>query len=267
MALLIHLTIYAALTFYAAGTATYIAGSQNSRAVRAAFILSAMGLLCNFLSLVFLTLGSKRLPLASGYEFILSFAFITVLIYLIYEIKSGPSSAGSVVMAISTLLALAGAILVPAQPVNQTLMPALKSPWLAVHVFTAVIAYSGFALAAGLAVIQLKKGDTKDENPVYRAVGVSFAFLSLSIVLGAIWAEQAWGSYWSWDPKETWALITWIVYAAYLHLYRQRGWSGKPAYLIVIAGFAFVVFTFFGVNYLMSGMHSYALSIPIVNLA
>jgi len=89
-------------------------------------------------------------------------------------------------------------------------------------------------------------------------VTFGFAALSLSIVLGAVWAEQAWSRYWSWDPKETWALITWIIYAAYLHLHRQEKWRGRNANIIVITGFILVLFTFFGVNYLLTGLHSYA---------
>jgi len=89
-------------------------------------------------------------------------------------------------------------------------------------------------------------------------VKCGFALLSLSIVLGAIWAEQAWGQYWSWDPKETWALITWLIYAVYLHLYRSREWRSNYARWMVIIGFLLVMFTFFGVNYLLPGMHSYA---------
>lgn len=82
--------------------------------------------------------------------------------------------------------------------------------------------------------------------------------LSLTIVLGAIWAEQAWGSYWTWDPKETWALVTWLIYALYLHLQRRLKWKGKTASIMVVAGFILVLFTFFGVNYLLPGLHSYA---------
>jgi ABC-type transport system involved in cytochrome c biogenesis permease subunit len=139
------------------------------------------------------------------------------------------------------------------------LMPALKSPWLTVHVLTAAIAYSSFALAAGMAMMELFREAVKrsQEESIYKIIAVGFVLLSLSIVLGAIWAEQAWGSYWSWDPKEVWALVTWIVYAIYLHLYRSGSLRGKTATLIVITGFVFVLFTFFGVNFLLSGLHSY----------
>jgi len=139
------------------------------------------------------------------------------------------------------------------------LMPALKSPWLTVHVITAAVAYAAFALAAGLAAVQFfPAGQSIKDDHIYLLVGGGFVLLSLSIVLGAIWAEQAWGRYWSWDPKETWALITWIIYAIYLHIYRSRDWPGTTTRWMVIIGFALVLFTFFGVNYLLPGLHSYA---------
>ena len=228
--------------------------------VKVAYILSVAGWLCTLLALILRTFSSGRLPLTTGADFILSFAFIAVFMYLGYERKRGTGNTGGVVMLIAALLILMAIVLMPQHPSSGALVPALKSPWLTVHVLTAIIAYSGFTLAAGLAVIELRTASTRRDNDIYRIVGVSFAFLSLSIVLGAIWAEQVWGSYWSWDPKETWALITWITYIIYLHLRRQQKWRGKPANLLVIAGFILVLFTFFGVNYLMSGLHSYAIT-------
>jgi cytochrome c-type biogenesis protein CcsB len=89
-------------------------------------------------------------------------------------------------------------------------------------------------------------------------IGFAFPMLTLCIVTGAIWANYAWGTYWSWDPKETWSLITWFIYAAYLHARLMYGWKGKRAAWMAILGFAAVLFTFFGVNYLIAGLHSYA---------
>lgn len=164
-------------------------------------------------------------------------------------------------MLIASLLLLFIVIYMPDQYKELTpLMPALKSPWLSIHVITAAIAYAGFTLAAGLSLVHLLRANqTEDiEKSIYQVVAAGFAMLSLSIVFGAIWAEQAWGSYWSWDPKETWALITWIIYALYLHLYKKREWKGKNVTILVIAGFVLVLFSFFGVNYLLMGLHSYA---------
>jgi len=163
-------------------------------------------------------------------------------------------------MLISALLVGSIIVLMKGQLGEATpLMPALKSPWLTIHVLTAAVAYACFALATGLAIIQLTRAETKiTDGIIYRIVAGGFVMLSLTIVFGAVWAEQAWGSYWSWDPKETWALITWIIYALYLHLHKRLGWKGKTASIMVIAGFVLVLFTFFGVNYLLSGLHSYA---------
>lgn len=247
------------LILYLAGAAGYFAGRRFAGLSRAAFWLSSAGLAANLLALVNRVSLSGRLPLANGYEFLLSFTFITVLLYLLYEIISGNKRAGGVVMLLNGLLTASIVLLMP-QHIGYTapLMPALQSPWLTVHVITAIIAYSAFTLAAGLAIIQLRNAVPDDDLSLYKIVSAGFAMLSLSIVLGAVWAEQVWGRYWTWDPKETWALVTWIIYAIYLHLHRQRGWRGNNARLLVIIGFLLMLFTFFGVNYLLPGLHSYA---------
>lgn len=254
-----HLLVYLVLCFYAAAAACYFIGYRKSLFLKISFWLSAAGLIANLLVLISRVSLSGRLPLANGYEFLLSFAFITVLMYIIYEIISDKKNAGGVVMLMNALLVVAIILLMPQQIGQATpLMPALKSPWLTVHVLTAIAAYSAFTLAAGLAIIQLRNAVSTEDTSIYKIVALGFAMLSLSIVLGAIWAEQVWGSYWTWDPKETWALVTWIIYAIYLHLHRQRGWRGNNARILVIVGFVLVLFTFFGVNFLLPGLHSYA---------
>ncbi len=255
-----ELLVYSTLGLYLIAAAFYFIGIKKASLLKPAWGITLIGLTFNLVLLIFRTVMGGRLPLTNGYEFVLSFSFLTVLMYVIYEYRTKSSQAGGVVMLINTLLFLSIVILMPSQ-INYIgpLMPALKSPWLASHVITAIVAYSAFALAAGLALIQLRHNvaHSDDEN-IYKIVVAGFATLSLSIVLGAIWAEQAWGSYWTWDPKETWALVTWIIYAVYLHLHRQKGWRGKNANILVVAGFILVLFTFFGVNYLLSGLHSYA---------
>lgn len=253
------LILVAVFIFFGAG-GCYFVGPKNVLASRAASILSVVGLLLILAALVMMTVTNRRLPLATGYEFILCFTGVMAAMYLYLEKTSDIKSAGGVVMLIAAALSLVTALQIPGQYMGTgPLMPALKSPWLTIHVLTAVVAYGGFALAAGMAVMHLA-GKSAPDAPysIYKVVAGSFAMLSLSIVLGAIWAEQAWGTYWSWDPKETWALITWIIYAIYLHLYQRRGWKGNNASILVIVGFVMVLFTFFGVNYLMSGLHSYA---------
>lgn len=262
MATLITAIIYLVLIAYALGAALYFYGARsgNEKALHTARLVTIIGFILNLLALITRTIIAGRLPLANSTEFMLWFAMITVILYLIYERKIGMKEAGGAVVLIAALLMLAVAVLMKGQlGVVTPLMPALKSPWLTSHVITAAIAYAAFALAAGLAVMQLIKTERKvSRETVYGIVAGGFVMLSITIVLGAIWAEQAWGSYWSWDPKETWALITWIIYALYLHLHRRLEWKGRTASIMVISGFVLVLFTFFGVNYLLSGLHSYA---------
>jgi len=125
----------------------------------------------------------------------------------------------------------------------------------------AALALSFLAGTAFLAVYDRRAGDEKAaalDRFNERAMGLGYLLLTAGIILGAVWANEAWGSYWSWDPKETWSLITWMVYTAAIHLRRTHGWKGRRMAWFSVAGFAFVLFTYFGVNYLMSSLHSYA---------
>ena len=154
----------------------------------------------------------------------------------------------------------------------KNLMPALRSNWLGFHVSTAIIAYGAFGVSFVLGVIFLLRDrmrargfldqhiPQRDKLDViaYRSVSLGLLFLTFTIFTGAIWAERAWGSYWSWDPKETWSLVTWIIYAAYLHLRIRRGWQGRAAAIFAVVGFACVIFTYIGVNTFLPGIHSYA---------
>jgi len=256
----IQLFVYCTLIFYLLAALIYFSAARLKSLAWIAPVLALAGFLTNTLALVARTMLVGRLPLANGAEFLLCFSWFTVLAYLLYERKSKNYHAGGVATLIAGLLVASILTLVPSQLGDvRPLMPALKSPWLTSHVLTAVIAYGGFALAAALAAIQLKKASPENgEEWIYKIVGASFLMLTVTIVLGAIWAEQTWGRYWSWDPKETWALVTWFVYAGYLHLRRQRSWRGQNSNLLVVGGFIFVLFTYFGVNFLFSGLHSYS---------
>jgi cytochrome c-type biogenesis protein CcsB len=151
----------------------------------------------------------------------------------------------------------------------------LKSHWLTFHVVTAIFSYGAFAVSFGLGLMYLLKtyfGENSNitglvsrfpdanflDELAYKLITFGFSFLTLVIVTGAIWANYAWGTYWSWDPKETWSLITWIIYAGYLHARLMYDWKGKRAAWLAVLGFTSVLFTFFGVNYLLPGLHSYA---------
>jgi len=113
------------------------------------------------------------------------------------------------------------------------------------------------AFVASAVLLCKKKEDMSLDAISYKMVAFGFLFLALGIITGAVWANSAWGTYWSWDPKETWSLITWFIYAIYLHVRFRKGWKGKAAAWLSVAGFLAMLFTYFGVNYLLSGLHSY----------
>lgn len=161
---------------------------------------------------------------------------------------------------VAALLGLAALLHAPVEP----LVPALQSNWLLIHVMVVMVSYSAFLLS-GIAAAWLLIG--RGRGPLgekdldgfsYRSMGAGFLLLALGIVSGSVWANEAWGSWWSWDPKETWSLITWISYAIALHLRRSRGWRGRRFAWLSLAGLACVAFTYFGVNYLLTGLHTYA---------
>ena len=153
----------------------------------------------------------------------------------------------------------------------QPLMPALKSNWLIAHVLACFLGYAAFAIAFGISIMYMIKAKDGGESQgllarfpendmldelTHQMIMFGFLFLSIGIITGAVWANSAWGRYWGWDPKETWSLITWFIYATLLHARLMRGWEGKRIALLSIVGFVAVMFTYFGVNYL-PGLHSY----------
>ncbi len=157
-------------------------------------------------------------------------------------------------------LALASSPLIPDDLVPP--IPALQSHWLVLHVVLSFAGESFFVVAFASALVYLLSSDRDKQEQADRITYLSvtvgyFLFTVGALIFGMVWAEQAWGSYWSWDPKETWALITWLTYTLYLHLRFIRRARGKITALVAVLGFAFTMFTFFGVNYLMDGLHSY----------
>ncbi|MBW1776761.1 MAG: c-type cytochrome biogenesis protein CcsB [Deltaproteobacteria bacterium] len=217
-------------------------------------------------------LGIGHAPLSNLYESLVFFSWTLMVIYLVVERAYGNRVIGAFVAPIA-FLAMAYASLSP--NINdriQPLVPALKSNWLIAHVITCFIGYAAFAIAFGISLMYLikqKEGRQQGrllslfpenrllENLNHQMVTFGFLFLSAGIITGSVWANSAWGSYWSWDPKETWSLITWLVYAILLHARLMRGWHGKRLAYISIIGFGAVLFTYFGVN-LLPGLHSYA---------
>ena len=216
-------------------------------------------------------MGIGRIPLLNLYESLVFFSLMIALIYFVIEGKYGHQIIGAFAMPLA-FLSMAYASLSPnISDSIQPLLPALKSNWLTVHVVTCFIGYAAFAIAFGLALMYLiKKDDDGHENTIlsrvphrrildelnHQMVLFGFLFLSAGIISGAVWANSAWGRYWGWDPKETWSLITWFVYATLLHARFMRGWRGKRIAVFSMVGFAAVLITYFGVNYL-PGLHSY----------
>ena len=216
-------------------------------------------------------LGIGRIPLSNLYESLVFFSLMIAVIYFVIEGKYGHRVIGAFAMPLA-FLSMAYASLSPnISDTIQPLLPALKSNWLTVHVVTCFIGYAAFAIAFGLALMYLvKKNDVDHEDTIlsrvpqrrildelnHQMVLFGFLFLSAGIISGAVWANSAWGRYWGWDPKETWSLITWFVYATLLHVRFMRGWRGKRIAVFSMVGFAAVLITYFGVNYL-PGLHSY----------
>ena len=221
------------------------------------------------LALVVRGINAGRIPLSNQYEFATAFAWGIALCFLIFEKKYNLLAMGT--FASPILFLIIGYAAMRDKSVRP-LMPALDSKWLAVHVSLAIISYGAFAVACGVSVMYLlrdkvNRGESSEmslpDKEVldlisYRVTAFGFIFLTLVMITGSIWAESAWGRYWAWDPKETWSLVTWIIYAIYLHLRKSRGWSGKRAAIFSIVGFISVIFTYIGVNTFLPSLHSYA---------
>jgi len=247
-------------------------GSAASRVARIGFLLHSAALLLRWKSSY--DLGIGHAPLANFYESLSFFAWAVLLLYLIIEWRTRSRSLGAFVIPIAFLLLAFASISPGVNDRIQPLIPALQSNWLTVHVLTCFLGYASFAMAFAVGIMYLLKGRARDvgteegtffrqipasdalEELLYQGVVLGFVLLSLGIMTGSVWAHYAWGSYWSWDPKETWSLITWIVYAVMLHARSVRGWRGRRMAWMVLVGFASVLFTYLGVNYLDS-LHSY----------
>jgi cytochrome c-type biogenesis protein CcsB len=215
-------------------------------------------------------MGIGHAPLSNLYESLVFFALTIALLYLFVEFKYKLKIIGVVASPIPFLV-MAYASLPKMNNAIQPLIPALQSNWLIAHVMACFIGYSAFAIAFGISIMFLVKSSRKEQQAgiisripdfdilddlTHQMVMFGFLFLSIGIITGAVWANQAWGRYWGWDPKETWSLITWLIYATMLHARLMRGWQGKRIALLSLIGFFAVIFTYFGVN-LLPGLHSY----------
>ena len=218
-------------------------------------------------------LGIGHAPLSNLYESLVFFAWTIMVIYLVIERRHGNRVIGAFATPIAFLVMAYASLDSDVSDRIQPLLPALKSNWLIAHVVSAFIGYASLAIACGISLMYLIKQQDKSgkvellkrfpdlsmlDELTYQMVMFGFLFLSIGIITGAVWANSAWGRYWGWDPKETWSLITWLIYAALLHFKMMRGWQGRRVAYFSIIGFIAVLITYFGVNYLPSGLHSYA---------
>ena len=261
---IVMLIYFAAMILYF----TFIAVKKDGIA-KVAVILQLAGLALHTIALICRGIGAGRLPLTNQYEFATSFAWGLCLVSLIFVIRFKFPVLGA--FAAPVIFLIIGYAAMQSKAVHE-LMPALRSNWLGFHVSTAIIAYGSFGVSFVLSIIFLLRDKMRasgfldqhipDKEKLdvisYRSVSLGLLFLTFTIITGAIWAERAWGSYWSWDPKETWSLVTWLVYAIYLHLRIRRGWEGRAAAIFAVAGFICVMFTYIGVNTFLPGVHSYA---------
>jgi cytochrome c-type biogenesis protein CcsB len=217
--------------------------------------------------IIFRIIASRRLPLSNMFEFGLLFLWCALGVYLYIHWKHQLKSLGIIILPLTAMFAF---WLLTRDKGIKPLMPVLRSNWLYFHVFTAIAAYGCFMVSFATGLLYLAKSRKSTtvlsfklpalellDELTYKIICIGMPFLTLCIITGAFWAEKAWGSYWSWDPKETWSLIIWLIYAAYLHMRLIGNWRGRKAVYLTVAGFLAVGFTFIGVNLILPGLHSY----------
>jgi len=270
------LYVLATVTYFIAFFArSEFSGKVASAMTWAATTMGLVGLMVRWRESYLIGLDVGHIPVSNLYEVFILFSIITALLYLFYERRYQTRMLGGfVLLVISAAVAF---LLWYAFDRNaadiQPLVPALQSYWMKIHVPANFIGYGAFALAAMVATAYLIRVRAEQQNSngiamalptldilddlMYKSIALGFAFFTLATILGALWAAEAWGGYWSWDPKETWALIVWLNYAAWLHMRLTKGWRGKPMAAWAIIGLFVTLFAFLGVNMFLSGLHSY----------
>jgi cytochrome c-type biogenesis protein CcsB len=241
----------------------------GSRLCWAAVVLGLTGMMVRWYESYLIGADVGHIPVSNLYEVFILFSMITAMFYLYYEQRYATRQLGPFVLLV--ISAAVGFLLwytVTRDAADiQPLVPALQSWWMKIHVPANFIGYGTFALSAmvGSAYLLKSHGYLADRLPslevlddvMYKAISVGFAFFTVATILGALWAAEAWGGYWSWDPKETWALIVWLNYAAWLHMRLMSGLRGRVAAWWALIGLVVTTFAFLGVNMFLSGLHSY----------
>ncbi|MDR8407558.1 cytochrome c biogenesis protein CcsA [Nonomuraea sp. 3-1Str] len=230
----------------------------------AALGLGWLGWAANLAAIVTRGLSVGRWPWGNMYEFVVAICFAAVTTFLAIQFRQNARFLGAFVMVTATLgLGFAVKVLYTAAgPV----VPALNSYWVAIHVTAAILASGLFILAGVAGILYLVRGDGLSRLPsradlervAHRVIVLAFPVWTFAVIAGALWADKAWGRYWGWDPKEVWAFITWVAYAAYLHARVTAGWRGRAATIVQLIAFACLLFNLIGVNIFISGLHSYA---------
>jgi cytochrome c-type biogenesis protein CcsB len=236
-------------------------GRLGTLAAWTAITLLAVSLLARWLA-------TDHAPWANMWEFTVAFAGGVMLFHLVFERWYGQRALGAFLQPVILGIMAAAAAFFPSD--IQPLVPALQSRGiLAAHVGIMILAYGALSVSFGAAIIYIIQASNKNRFPrlpkarlldeiAYKSVIVGFPLLALGIVLGAYWGNSAWGRYWGWDPKETSALVTWLIYGAYLHMRALRGWTGIRSAALLVVGYSAVLFTYFAVNLWVAGLHSYA---------
>ncbi|NVI87338.1 c-type cytochrome biogenesis protein CcsB [Actinomadura sp. BRA 177] len=240
-----------------------------------AVLLNVLGWGAHLGVLVSRGIAADRWPWGNMYEFLTAIAFAAVTAFMIVMFRYRARFLGAFVM-LAAVIALGVANIWLYDSVGPV-TAALNSYWIALHVTAAIIATGSFTVAGAATILYLVKDRAERRGGVaeggvlsrlpsiegldrlsMRVTTFAFPIWTAAIIMGAIWADQAWGRYWGWDPKEIWSFITWIIYAAYLHSRATAGWKGRKAAVLSLIAFAALMFNFFGVNYMFSGLHSYA---------
>ncbi|MDX1351421.1 MAG: c-type cytochrome biogenesis protein CcsB [Thiomicrorhabdus sp.] len=251
-------------------------GKVASAMVWSAAVFGLIGMMVRWRESYIINIDYGHIPVSSLYEVFVLFVVLTALIYLYYEQKYKTRNLGGFVMMVlsAAVVFILWYIFDKDAHVIQPLVPALKSWWMKIHVPANFIGYGTFSIAAMVGFAYLITAKIAAKNPdsafvkrmpslemmddlMYKNIALGFAFFTIATVLGAMWAAEAWGGYWSWDPKETWALIVWLNYAAWLHIRMSKGWRGTPMAWWALIGLLVTTFAFLGVNMFLSGLHSY----------
>jgi cytochrome c-type biogenesis protein CcsB len=263
-----HLFFSLTLGLYCCATAAYLAClfRTSPTLTRWATRLLTAGCVAHILSTVHLASTEKHLPLTNMQESLSFFSLLIIAVFLIFEKRYKVTTLGSFVTPVALIMLGASSAL---HGGSRQLPPILQSNWFWIHALLAFVSYAAFTIAFGVAVIYLIQRhflktkhfgglfqklpplETLDDIS-YRCFAIGFPMLTIAIISGAIWSEQAVGSYWVWDPKQTWSLITWFIYAALLHGRLTIGWRGKRAAILSIIGFVVLLITFFGMKHSIS---------------